>query len=865
MMDRRIGRAATRCRGGRCDGLAVGALALLTAAGAPGQAGAAAPSPPAAPQQQAADPDPPPSYTLDSHYGDSQPNGDFRETIGYGGFRFRWPALGLEVLGRNALLLSDREVVNELLPTDNEHGGLPHRDIEPPAPRRLLSLAVLHARVERLLSAFGQGAASKATPPVAFDVLRFLYFEGDVIIVRDGVEVARCERLWISPLDDRLVLEQAELRYTTRAANGTEQLLTVRGPHLEKQGPRWTGRDLSVTTCEAGEAHVAVDSGELELIERDGQFEIRSRGNALQLGGVDVVPLPDAHFFSAEQSAIPLRGIKAGYSSREGGHVRIDVGMPMQGLGGDLHEWLTGRPAHEFRGDWNLGLGWIELRGDPIDGTVTYSGKGLYEGRTEAFYLDDSGPNIREILDNIDGSRIDDRNRNLVRSQNRVFLGDDTHLDLSLFHAGDAAVYSEFFRGDYRNSELPETSVYLHHVSDNVLVTVNGRFQTDSFSYRDNRALAPFFVEELPVATVHWLAQPIATTPWGTPLVLDTATEVGQRRRAVDDRGIPPIAADRTLRVDQLVELSMPIQLGPVQLRPYADARFSRFDDTVAGDPKNRIAFESGVRAGTRLSRTWHWLDEDGNDQAMRHVVAPLITFADRFRVDGDPAAFHQFDDVDALTEQNLVRFEVRNLLQRMASTGSAATGTSSSSAPRDVVLADLAQDLWPNAGRDHQGEHLGLLYYDLQVRSEPTWWPLETLGVGVYGDHDWQNGLRTLDTEVQFGKVFGLDWSLDYRRDAVTNAAAGIGAHAALLGRWDVYGNFSYDFERRDILHYFGGIRRDDHDWSVMAGVNFDPFENIVSFRMEFEPHLFGRSTSRDRNWFGPMPGDALRDSLVQ
>jgi hypothetical protein len=810
------------------------AIAVAAAAQDPG----APPAPPPQARPQAPSPQGP-LYELPHNLLSSVENGDFREDFVYGGFRFRWPTLGIEILGRNALLLSDREAVREQL-GDRRGDGPPRRDIEPPVPARELTPAVLHDRVQRMLSAFGRQDQAPPPPPAAYEALRYLYFEGGIVIVRDGVEVARC---------DRRVVEDCELRYTARTPQGQTQQIVVRGPRLEKQGARWVGRDLSVTSCDAGTPHAAVASGELELIERDGQFEIRSRGNALQIQGTSVLPLPDAHFFSGEQTAIPVHGGGGGYSSSEGGRAHVDIGMPMNDVGGSIHEWLTGRPAHEFRGDWNVGLGWIDRRGEPFDGALHYRVPGLYEGSVDGFYMWDQGPNIREITNDLDGSLIDDNRRTLVRTQNRVLLGDETHLDLVAFHAGDPAVYSEFYRGDYHDKELPETSVYLHHASDNVLVTLGGRFQTDSFAYRDNRALAPFFVEELPVATLHWLAQPIATTPWDTPIVLDASTEVGQRRRAISDHAPAGIESDRTLRIDQLAELSAPLLLGPIELRPYGSARYTYYDAAADGDPADRAAFEAGVRAGTRLSRTWHWTDDAGNDQGLRHVIAPLVTFADRFHVSGDPAQFRQFDDQDALTEQNLVRFELRNLLQRME-------GTGKSAAPHDIVLADVAQDVWPDADRDNKGEELGLFYYDLLVRSEPTWWSLQTLSFGVYGDHDWQNGLRTFDSEVQFGKVLGIDWSLDYRRDAVVDAAAGIGAHAALLGHWDVQGSISYDFERDEVQHYYAGLRRDDHDWSLLVGISFDPFEDVVSFRFQFEPHLFGKPARREREWFGPMPG---------
>jgi hypothetical protein len=527
--------------------------------------------------------------------------------------------------------------------------------------------------------------------------------------------------------------------------------------------------------------------------------------------------------------------------------------MPWQSTGGAMHEWLTGRPAHEFRGEWNLGLGFIESRGFPIRGDVDYGAKNLYQGRTEGFWMEDDGPNRREITTNLDGSVIDDRERTLLRTENRVFLGERTNLDLQAFTAGDAAVYSEFYRNDYRSRELPESSAYFHHAWDNVLVTATGRFQADEFSYRDDRALADSFTEELPVTTLHWIAQPIAETPWETPIVLDAQTELGQRRRAIDERTTTVgLAEDRTTRADQILELSAPFLIGPITLRPFAQGRLTHYDETVSGESENRWATTYGVRAGSRLSRTWNWLDDHGKEQSMRHVMSPIVSVINRPHVTGDPTQFRQFDDVDALTEQNLVRAELRNLLQRTRAVENRPAKT------EDVVFLDLAQDFWPDRsatdGTDPDGDGLGLFYYDFLVRPEPAWWPTDDLALGLYGDQDWETGLRTLDAELMIGRIAGLDWTLDYRTDRVVDGAAGIGARAELLGRWDVQGNVMYDLERDDVLTYYAGLRRDDHDWSLLVGISYDPFTDAVSFRIDMEPRLFGRGRMRNSGWFGPI-----------
>ncbi len=808
-----------------------------------------------APQNPATAQQEPNDYRLDYGAYRTIERDDFHETHAQGGFRLSVPRLDLTIRGERVLILNDLEEMRAAITRERE-SGLPTRGVPPPSPRRRLSPDALRLRLERTLRALGQPTAT-AGDDAARDVLRlfrYLYCEGGVVVVQRGLEVVRCDRLWISPLDDRIVVENAELRYVTATSRG-EETLVVRGPRLVKQGPRWVGEDVVLTTCTAAEPHAALAVDEVEIIEREGEFEVVARGQTLQIGGTAVLPVPDARFFTGSQSEFPIRRVSAGYSGLLGGQLGVVFGLPWNGTGGVLHEWLTGRPAGEFRGDWELGVGWIQERGFPLEGALTYRADGVYEGRTEAFFLDDSGMNLREIQVNVDGSAIGDDSRGLVRSQNRLFFGDRTHLDLVAFHASDAAVYSDFFIGPYRADEVPETSTYLHHADGNHLLTVGTRFNLSDFSYRDDRALANRFVEELPVVTYQWLAQPVATTPWETPIVLDLETQVGQRRSDFDDR-LGLRVGDRTLRADQLVELSAPFRVGEFSVRPYASGRGTFYDEAVDGESEGRVAFEGGVQIGTRLSRTWRWLD-DGEPRALRHVVAPRLTYRNRFHVDDDPAEFFQYDTVDAtrlyrlgydqvdlLRERELVRFELRNLLQR-------SDPTDEGRGPRDVVFLDLAQDLFPDDSRDNGGDTLGLFFYDLLLRPELAWLPFDDFAIAVYGDLDWQRGMQTLDTELQFGRVLGCDWTIEYREDTLVDGALALAASTELFDRWSLNAGSQRDLERDEWLAYSFGLQRDDHDWSIALSAVYNPFSDETTFRIEFLPRLGGLNQPR-RDRFG-------------
>ncbi|MEC8253275.1 MAG: hypothetical protein VX044_08690 [Planctomycetota bacterium] len=781
---------------------------------------------------------------------------DYYEVQAQGGVRFVVDALGLTVRGESLLILHDLETMQEAIDRGRQR-GLPTRALPNPAPRRRLSPEAVRQRLERTLAAVGRAPSTQRAAPNAVDaqalrLFRYLYCEGDIVVVQRGVEVLRCDRMWISPIDDRVVVENAELRYQTANQAG-EQQLVVRGPRLVKQGPRWIGQDLTLTTCTAATPHAALHVGEAEIIERDGEFEVVARGQTIQAGGIDLVPVPDARVFTGSQSEFPIKSASGGYSNALGAQLGVVFGTPWNQTGGALHNWLTGRPAAEFRGEWQLGVGWIQERGTPLEPRITYGAPGLYEGWTEGFYIDDAGRNVREIRTNLDGSAIGDTHRSVVRTANRVHLGAKTHLDVQAFHASDAAVYSEFFIDPYRADELPETSAYLHHADDNHLLTVGTRFNLSDFSYRDDRFLADRFIEELPVLTYQWLAQPVAETPWETPIVLDLETQVGQRRSNYDDRAAVR-TSDRTLRADQQVELSAPFHVGAFSVRPYVSGRGTFYDNTLSGVDDARVALEAGLQIGTRLSRTWRWVDEQGAPDAVRHVVAPRLTYRNRYHVDDRPADLFQFDDVnptrlaqlgydtaDLLEERELLRFEVRNLFQKM-------DGEGASRQPRDFVFVDLAQDLLPNSERDNDGETLGLFFYDVLLRPTVDWLPFETFAVAHYGDLDWEQGMQTMDTELTVGPIAGFDWAVEYREDSLFDGVLGLGARTTIFDRWTVFGRAQRDLQRDEFLNYSFGLRRRDHDWIIGLTAAYNPFIEEVTFRLDFQPTFGGMSGRRNR-----------------
>lgn len=769
-----------------------------------------------------------------------------------------------EIRAREGIIQEDVDVGRRVLQSDD--AGMPRRGAPAPDPRRIADEGELERRMAAFLAATGQRPPARADVPapsgneLLVGLVRTMYLEGDVVVVHDGIETLRASSLFLSAIDDRMVMRDVELRLPSRDPDtGAMRLVVVRGERLVRQGPRITGRDVSVTTSIAAEPHFEFVTGEVELIERGDEFEVRGRDARLLVHGTKLMSLPDVDFFTGQEPPFPLRGVAGGYSTKEGAQAKVDLGGNWNRLGGSLHQALTGDDPSQFRGRWRASVGYNQDRGQPLEGELDYRGGELYRGSTRGFYLDDQGNNRGPVQLDLDNNFIRETRREVLRSENRVFLGDATNLDLKLFQVSDPAVYPEFFQGEWMETELPETRVYLRHARDNWITTLSGRFDINGVAYRDDRTLAPGFLEERPYGTFDLFSQPLFDVADGVPLLVTASTGAGMLRINYDRlAAMPDVEA---LRLDQEVELAAPFAIGVLTLRPFVFGRVTYYDDSPSGDAVNRWSVGGGIRAGTRLERTWRWLD-DGSSSSLRHVINPEIAFLHRSRVTRDPADVFQFDDVDTLDEDVTVRVGVLNRIQThraKLATDEAPRDAKEQIAANEPIWLDLAQNFKPIRNRDNGGELLGLSEYDLVVRPGIDW-PLPNLRLFVEGEYDPRlHKNRTFNVGTRFGKVLGVDWSVEYRADQFRDGVLLGAVNSTLWTRWDVAAGTSYDLDRQDTLNYFASLARRDLDWTLRLGLIYDNLRGETSFFIRFEPTLggfiapHGRDFERGLRAWGP------------
>ena len=121
---------------------------------------------------------------------------DYHEVHLNSSYRLVLPELKLEIRGESALLMLDLDAFRSATAQRNG-SGLPSRGITPLEPRRVLSNAAIRERLASTLHAIGRSDGIPASPNVdrSLELLRYLYCEGGIVVVREGVEADTTERV----------------------------------------------------------------------------------------------------------------------------------------------------------------------------------------------------------------------------------------------------------------------------------------------------------------------------------------------------------------------------------------------------------------------------------------------------------------------------------------------------------------------------------------------------------------------------------------------------------------------------------------------------------------------------------------------
>lgn len=787
-----------------------------------------------------------------------QPGDDLRYLVVDGYLEFQ--SGDLEVRADRAVLVYDRDEYLALRTMLGAEDELPQRGPLPPLSQARILARRRRALVEQRLAQAGVGGERLQIPPgkdrLAL-IVRAIYAEGNVVFAQQGIRNLRCRKLWISLVSDRGIMEDVEVRLPLGTPFApSRSSFVLRCPRIVQQGNRLIARDARMSTCDAGQPHFHLRSQRLVVTQLAAVTEFLGQGNALAIGSLPALPLPDYRYYSDQKNWLPIRGLTAGVSDDRGEFVLATFGGRWNDIGQAMVDLLA-RTDERFRGEWWLRTGWTRKRGAPVEGGLSYDLPDAFRGDIEAFFLNDRGEDRRSVQTRLDGSPIDPGRRFFTRTKNRVSIDRHTRLDLEAFWASDEAVYAEFRDDSLKEDEQPETSLHLRHARDNRLLSVTGRVNLVDFAYTELATLADRFRSERPYLRADLFSQPLFELVEDMPVVLGASLGAGRLRNQFDATS-PAKQREASWRADLAVDVRIPYALGPIAVQPFFVSGQTYYSDQP-GDTSGeyRQSFEAGALAATRLLRVFDLDSEALSIHDLYHEIRPEVRGFHRFRVDGEPADFFQFDRVDALDELSAIDLV---LLQRLQTRRTGAAGESDI---EDLVWLDLSQRIFPNSSRDNGGDRLGLFSFELIVSPGQAWLPIPNLRLLFEGERDWnRNDFLTRNVGIAAGPPGGPTVAAEWRSGSDGDGQGSLYAGVSIFRRWSVLGGAIYDFDLDDLRTTTLSLERRDHDWSLVLLLSRDENTGDESVSIRFVPTLGGLLRPYRPRYVGGDPAFGVRNA---
>ncbi len=242
-------------------------------------------------------------------------------------------------------------------------------------------------------------------------------------------------------------------------------------------------------------------------------------------------------------------------------------------------------------------------------------------------------------------------------------------------YLSDSLILHDFFPGDYSQNPQPSTFVEINQLFSNFsldvlsVVRINDFFQT---------------VERLPDIQLTGFRQQV----FHTPLYYESKSSIGYyNQEFAITNGVPMGRDYAAARVDTYHQITLPETFfGWLNVIPRVGGRWSYYGVESGPGGTNeatpRTIFNTGAEATFKVSRLWAsatngWLALDG----LRHIVEPSLNYVYVPAPSVGPPALPQFDyvqpslrplpiefpdynSIDSITSQNVIRMGLRNRLQ---------------------------------------------------------------------------------------------------------------------------------------------------------------------------------------------------------
>ncbi len=485
--------------------------------------------------------------------------------------------------------------------------------------------------------------------------------------------------------------------------------------------------DGSITTCCGDDPLYRIQAHEVDIYPNE---KVVVRNAVMTIKGTPVLFLPYFITYFVDFDRFPVQ-IIPGKNSQWGAFL--------------LSKWryhLADRPSFQSKG--NILLDYRQKRGFGTGVENFYRGDKIGRGAIRLYYLDDDNP-----PENFDSERY----RAQWRHQSK--LTNDTTLTVELNGTSDIDVIKDFFfREEYERDAFPDNYVSL--------ITNKPEY---TLSFLSRHRLNDFYtvVERSPEVRFDTHNRSFANTPF----YLRQEVQFSNLKKEYANS---PGELD-TVRFDANHTLSYAGRVGDVSVTPHIGTRQTLYSRNLGGEEASgRGIFDSGLDVSTRFYRTYDaYLHAGGLDyNQIRHIFTPTLSYNFRPNPTVSRTTLPQFDAIDALDKQNVVRFSFENKLQ-----------TKEHATDKTLVTREIARVIpffdydahtgrFSNVGIDSELRPYTWLGIETDATYDPRTATVQTTNVDFYvtkGDASFGLGQRYLrdessQTTVEFRWKINEEWS---------------------------------------------------------------------------------------------------------
>jgi LPS-assembly protein len=307
-----------------------------------------------------------------------------------------------------------------------------------------------------------------------------------------------------------------------------------------------------------------------------------------------------------------------------------------------------------------------QRRGVGLGPDFNYDAGMLGKGKFESYYTHDDDPSAGGQTNVTTKS-----NRQRISFSHEVNLRTNLTAKVVVREQGDPYVIRDFFEGEYRRNIQPSSFLEVNQLWPNFSLNVLVQPQINNFFET---------VERLPDVKLTAIRQQLGASP----IYYEGDNSIGYFRHQFANDVTNSFAA---FRADTFHQFLLPHTFfGWLNVTPRVGGRFTHYGETDGSgydlSEQNRGVFNTGMEVSLKASRVWRGVESKFWEvNELRHIIEPSVNYAyvpspnvlprELPQFDSElssfrllPITFPDYNSIDSIDSQNVLRFSVRNKLQ---------------------------------------------------------------------------------------------------------------------------------------------------------------------------------------------------------